>query len=294
MFRYFNVRMHRDLRGIWLRLSAPLAGLFAQAPSPPPEVAAKAVYCLDVERQAALLEKNARFKFPPASTIKLATALVLLRAPNGELSRLVVIESGDLVRGSNMGLRAGDVVTRRDLLHGLLLASGNDAAQAIARSVGRDLLDTEGSNGDPVARFVQAMNQLAANLGLGRTRFANPSGLPAAGQYSTALDLALLGAEAFADPIVQEVSRKHTYVLQTLAAPPRRIELRSTMELLGEEGIVCGKTGTAEGAGACLVLYSLLDGRPIVTVLLATWVPRRYEDARRVLARLAGGSEPRG
>jgi len=286
--RHLNGKTRRYARAIWFRLSEPLARAFAEAP-PPPKVAAKGVYCLDVETRSALLAKNASFKFPPASTIKLATALVLIRTTQGDLGRPVTIEPRDCVGDleSRMRLRAGDVVTHDDLLHGLMLASGNDAAKAIARSIGGELLEEEGGEGDPVARFVQAMNRLAASLNLSRTRFVNPSGLPVTGQYSTARDLTLLGAEAFSESVIREVSQKRTHVVETRGPCRRRIEIGSTMQLLGEEGIVCGKTGTTEEGEASLVLYSLLAGRPVVTALVASWTSTRYADARRILDRLA-------
>src|SRR5690606_35714367 len=118
----------------------------------------------DVENRVAVLAKNSNFRMPPASTVKLATALVLVRATEGELSATVEVQAADCVGGSSMGLMEGDRVTYLDLLHGLLLPSGNDAAQAIARTVGKSLLGKRGQHLDPVARFVQAMNELAVEL----------------------------------------------------------------------------------------------------------------------------------
>ena len=184
------------------------------------------------------------------------------------------------------GLREGDVLTYRDLLHGLMLSSGNDAAQAIARTVGQTLLEHE-QHGDPVGRFVRAMNELAVELRLTRTRFANPNGLDVKGLYSTAKDIALLGAEAFSHPVTQSVAQKKTYSTLISGANPRKIELESTVSILGEHGVLWGKTGTTPAAGSCLVLYSFLDDRPFVTVLLASaGEGGRYDDARKILVEL--------
>jgi len=250
-------------------------------------VTAKAVYCFDVEARAAVLAKNCRFRMPPASTVKLATALVLLRVTKGDLSACVEIQEGDCTIGSSMGLVEGDRLTHLDLLHGLLLSSGNDAAQAIARTVGRILLEEDGQLGDPIARFVLAMNELAIELGLTRTRFMNPSGLDVQGLYSTAKDIALLGAKAFSDPVIRAVSQKTTYSAEIFGNKPRRIDLTTTVTILGEHGVLCGKTGTTSTAGSCLVLYSFASGRPFVTVLLASNSEKgRYDDARSILIEL--------
>ena len=294
--RQLPARTRQRTQAVLFRLQIPIAKLLAAAPAPP-RVTAKAVYCLDITSSNTLFEKNADFKLPPASTIKLATALLLVQAKSESLDTPISIESRDCVKGSSMGLRPGDIVTYGDLLHGLLLPSGNDAALAIARSLGQEMLDDEGGNGHPVDRFVRAMNELAAGTGLSRTRFANPSGFPVAGQYSTARDIAMLSARAFSEPIIRQICGTKATCIQIEGAHPRRLHISSTVAMLGEGGVLCGKTGSAPEAGACLGLFSDLSDRRVVTVLLASSVryssgiiqgtDRRYDDARIILSALS-------
>lgn len=278
--------LERYSRALWFHVRQPLVRMLSDIPAPP-KVTAKAVYCLDVESRSSVFAKNANFKLPPASTIKLATALVLVRATKGDLSKVVEIEAKDCIRGSRMGLMEGDRVSHFDLLHGLLLSSGNDAAQAIARTVGQILLRERRTEGDPVACFVLAMNQLVKALGLTRTRITNPSGLPERGLYSTARDIGILAAEAFSDPIVQNISRRRSHFAKILGPNSRGLSIRSTVAMLGEHGVICGKTGSAPCAGSCIALGSAAAGRSFVTVLMASpGDARRYADAEIVLKAL--------
>jgi D-alanyl-D-alanine carboxypeptidase len=137
----------------------------------PGAVTARAVASVDVATGGMVLAKAPDRRLPPASTVKLATALLLTRLGPDALDETITIEPGDCIRGSRMGLESGDIISYRDLLYGLLLVSGNDAAQVIARGVGAGLL---GAAVHPITRFVQCLNQLGAELGLQRTRFVNP------------------------------------------------------------------------------------------------------------------------
>lgn len=258
-----------------------------------PQVSARAVCCLDAAGNV-LADVNARTKRPPASLVKLATALVLLRVKGESLDHPARIENADCVGGSTASLRPGDVVTLFDLLHGLLLPSGNDAAQAIARTVGKDLPGSA-RTGCVGSRFVEEMNRLAAELGLSRTRFVNPSGLDRAAQYSTAEDLARLASAAFSDPIIRRICGTASHRIDVRGDRPRRIELRSTVSTLDEPDVVCAKTGSTPGAGACLALRSEVHEQATVLVVLGSEVrftregmvipqsDRRFDDARTIL-----------
>src|SRR5690606_16812450 len=134
----------------------------------------------------------------PASLTKMVTALVV--AANANLDDVVSVEvsgSAMAARGSSvMGIEPGMQVSVRDLLYGLMLPSGNDAALALAAYVG----------GGDVGRFVEAMNQTVAGLRLENTHFTNPHGLDDPGLYSSAYDLALIGAELGRNPVLAEIS----------------------------------------------------------------------------------------
>jgi D-alanyl-D-alanine carboxypeptidase len=166
----------------------------AQSDSLPgvPDVTAKAVFSIDVSANTVLMAKNADEELPPASTTKIVTALVVVN--NVNLDDQITIDPNDTVQDgeSSMFVQAGDVLTVNQLLFGMMLPSGNDAARSLARYVGGVLLQKEGGAGDPIARFVQAMNDEVASLGLKHTHFTNPDGLEEKGLYSSARDLATL------------------------------------------------------------------------------------------------------
>lgn len=272
----------------------PLAALLADAPPPPGALTARGVYCLEVATSRPLFARNAGFRLAPASLVKLATALVLLRR-HPSLEDAVAVEEGDRAPGSTMGLQPGDIVTYRDLLHGLLAASGNDAAHVIARTLGAR--DGHACGERAVTRYVSWMNDLAREVGMRRSRFVNPSGWPTRGQYSTARDLAALGAAAFSNDAIRAACGAAVHKVRVQGRSARDLTIVSTVDLLGEPDVLAGKTGTAPAAGANLVLLSRSGGREIVTVLLACaarfksarvipGTDRRSDDARTLLAAL--------
>lgn len=150
----------------------------------PPETAAKAALVLHGESGTVLYEENADEPLPIASTTKIMTALVVLEACALDETVEILPEYTD-VEGSGMGFSAGETYTVEELLYGLMLASGNDAAVALA-------CHTAGS----VEAFADRMNEKAAALSLRQTHFENPHGLDAPGHQSTARELALLAAAA--------------------------------------------------------------------------------------------------
>jgi D-alanyl-D-alanine carboxypeptidase len=153
-----------------------------------------------------------------------------------------------------IGLDPGESMRLEDLLYGLLLTSGNDAAIAIAEGIG-----------DTLPRFVGMMNAKAEKLGLKNTRFLNPHGLDAPGHYSTALDLARLTAAMMREPTLARVvgARDHT-----VAGPPLYM-FRSSNPLLGRyDGVDGGKTGFTDLAGRCLAVSATRAGHQVVAVML--------------------------
>ncbi len=172
---------------------------------------------------------------------------------------------------SMIGLLDGDVLTVEQMMYGLMLQSGNDAAHAMARFIGAKLLAAEGATGDPVERFVQEMNNTAANLGLQNTHFTNAAGLYDADHYTSARDLAIIAANAYAIPEIATPSSAATYEFTSQGANPRVFTLQNTNKMLGEDGVIGGKTGTLMESGACLVV--LLDqggGNMVIGVVLGS------------------------
>jgi D-alanyl-D-alanine carboxypeptidase len=159
-----------------------------------------------------------------------------------------------------MGLAAGDLVSVADLLWGLLLPSGNDAATALARHVGGN-----------VEAFVALMNQRATELGLAQTHFANPHGLDAEGHVSSAADLLALTRQLWAYPLFRSI-------VGTARVEWNGRELLSTNEWLTTfEGATGVKTGTTDYAGECLVASVERDGRTVILVIMGS--SARYQDA---------------
>lgn len=278
--------------------------VFAQSVERPalPDVTARAVYSIDIDAGVELYAQNEDEQLEPASTTKLATALLLVRNIE-DLTQSVTIEPQDLngEGESTMALQAGDVVTFRDLLFGLLLPSGNDAANTVARIVGGQLLESEGASGDPVERFVQEMNNLAGEFGMDQTLFLNPTGLHEEGHVTSAHDLATLARKTLPQRTIRDVIDQASYVVQYGGPNAREATIETTVALKkeGVSGVIGGKTGTTPEAGACLVLETQeRGGNRVITVLLGSEIEftpegfqaegtdRRYDDARAILDKM--------
>jgi D-alanyl-D-alanine carboxypeptidase (penicillin-binding protein 5/6) len=233
-----------------------------------------------------------------ASTAKIATALVVVR--NADLDEEVAIEPSDLVDPmvqSNMGLVAGDTLTVQQLLQGLLIPSGSDAANALARHVGAQL----GGDADPAAAtgaFVDAMNAYVEELGLQHTHFTNPAGDDDPDAHSSARDIALLGAELMKDETLAEIVGQSQYSF-TSVGEQAQYEGVTTNQLLGEDGVIGIKTGSTEQAGGCVILARETgDGLQVVAVLGSALTYQenvivqdvRWDDARQLLRLLDAAS----
>ena len=237
--------------------AAPTAAMQTDAPAAsPPSVSAKAAILLDTATGKILMEKNAYDRLPMASTTKIMTSLLL--AERGNLDEtLVTTREMVTVEGSSMGLRAGDTVSYHDLLYGMLLASGNDAANTTAIALGGSLTG-----------FAQMMNDKAAELGLTSTHFVTPSGLDDEAHYTTAYDLARLAAYAMQNPDFRAAASSKTATL-CYGNPPYKRSLANHNKLLSRcEGAVGVKTGFTKKAGRCLVSCAERDGASLVAVTL--------------------------
>lgn len=225
--------------------------------APPPPVRAAAYYVMDEQSGASLLASHEHDRLPPASLTKIATAAVVLEA--GALDTIVEVHP-DREReleedASTMGLEPGDRFSIRDLLYGLMLPSGNDAAEALAEQV---------AGGTPA--FVQRMNALAARLGLQDTHFTDPHGLGGSDHYSSAHDMALLARYAMTTfPAFCEIVGSETHT----AKGSREIELTNLNPLLGYTPGVDGvKTGYTEEAGRTFVVSATRNGHRVYVVLM--------------------------
>lgn len=224
-----------------------------------PKLSAEAYLLYDLDANQLLLSHNVHAALPPASLTKLMTALLVLE--QADLTAEVTIERSDLVGGATMALRAGEMLTVEQLLWGMLIPSGNDAATALARHVA-------GSS----KAFVELMNQRAQALGLAASHFVNPHGLDVDGHTSSAADLLLLTQLLWRYPLFRQIVAVDT-------AEIAGHQLRTTNELLGQDNRINGiKTGTTDRAGQCLVAGLQQNGRQVFIIVLNS--RDRYADTQ--------------
>ena len=213
-----------------------------------PQTGAEAFILMDAGSGRVLTGKNTERELAIASTTKIMTALVALET--GNLSDKVTVKQNHLKEGSSMYLKAGETLSLQDTLYGLMLASGNDAAVAIAGECGG------------MTAFVGKMNAKAAELGLTDTHFDNPNGLPSDTHYTTAHELAKITAAALKDPVFRQiVSTKSCTVSGHALSNHNRL-------LSMYDGAIGVKTGFTRAAGRCLVSAAERNGRTIIAVTL--------------------------
>ena len=219
-----------------------------------PKINARAAVIYDRKSKKIIWGKKENERRPMASTTKIMTAIVVLEHANLNDTVTVSKKSGG-TGGSRLGLKAGDKITVENLLYGLLLVSGNDAAVALAEYVG-------GS----VEGFAKMMNEKAEELGLKDTHFVTPHGLDMQEHYTTALELAKMADYALnIKKFAQIVNTKNI----TISINGRSKNLKNTNELLGNlYGVNGVKTGFTNGANRCLVASVNRDGMNIITVVL--------------------------
>lgn len=213
-------------------------------------VSAQRAIMLDGETKQVLFEKNADDRALIASTTKIMTALIVCEQCN-VLDRVRVQKDAVGIEGSSMYLKEGEILTVQELLYGLMLRSGNDAAVALAIYCG-----------GTVEGFVQLMNDKAVRLGLKNTHFENPNGLDSPDHYSSARDLAILTAYAMDNPIfAKTVSTKQVTIGDRVLANHNKLLWR----VEGADGV---KTGYTKASGRTLVSSAVRNGRRLIVVTL--------------------------
>lgn len=205
---------------------------------------------LDAQTGRVLYEKQSDKQSLIASTTKIMTALVVCEQTN-VLDRVRIPQEAVGIEGSSIYLKAGEVLTVQDLLYGLMLHSGNDAAVALAIYCG-----------GTVEGFAELMNDKAHRLGMNDTHFVNPNGLDAPGHYSTARDMAVLAAYAMRNPIFYK-----TVSTKTVTAGNRTLRNHNKLlwSLEGADGV---KTGFTKAAGRILVSSCTRQGRRLIAVTM--------------------------
>lgn len=223
----------------------------------PPEIVGQAGLVMDVLTGKVLYEKNAHSPFEPASTTKIMTAILALE--KGNLSDIVVTSEEPLrVDGSRIYLEEGEKLTLEQMLYGMILNSGNDAAVAIAEHIGGD-----------IESFVKMMNAKAREIGAYHTTFVNPSGLPDEGHLTTAYDLALISRYALLNlPKFRKIVSTKTLEIPWQAEEWDRQLINLNKLLWNYEGADGVKTGYTSTAGRTLVASATRDGWQLISVVL--------------------------
>ena len=232
---------------------------------------AKNAILYDRKCKRVLYEKKAYEKVPNASTTKILTAIVV--AENCEINEIVEIgQNAVSVIGSKVKFRVGDKITVNDLLNGMLLCSGNDAAVALAEYVAGTVED-----------FCQLMNRKAKEIGALNTNFLSPHGLDEEGHYSTAYDLAIIADYALNNEYLANIFSKKTEVIY-INGIPRNIATTNEMLYVYDkaDGV---KTGFTNQAGRCLVTSATNDeGWQIIAVVLGCDTKNfRTQDSKQIL-----------
>lgn len=230
-----------------------------------PEVSAEGVYIIDVPTFTPVFEKNLHQHFLPASTTKIITALVAsdVYKPDDVITIKDVKNEGQI-----MGLVPGERITVENLLYGVLVHSGNDAAYALADAYGFD-------------RFVELMNEKAKSLYMNNSHFTNPAGLDDPAQYTTPFDLALASRELLNHPTL-----KKTVGIKEITISDVDFNyfhpLANVNRLLGEvQGVGGLKTGYTENAGENLVSFYTKNGHQFIIVIVKS--NDRFQDTKNVI-----------
>jgi D-alanyl-D-alanine carboxypeptidase (penicillin-binding protein 5/6) len=223
----------------------------------PETIRSRSAIVVDASTGKTLYAKNPDLRLPPASTVKLMTAIVAIE--NTQLTDIATVSKRAVrVSPSKVGLKAGDKVTIETLLYAALVKSGNDAATVLAEAVA-------GSE----KKFVRLMNSTARAIGATNTKFKNPHGLPAAGQYTTASDLSKIMTHALTYPMLRDIIG--TRVVKLLTENGHAIFLKNTNELLwSEHGLIGGKTGYTRKARHCFVGAAERGQRKVIVAVLGS------------------------
>lgn len=258
------------------------------------KVSAKAAILVDINSNSVLYGKNQDKKMYPASTTKLMTALTVLQI----MSINDVVTIGNEISyiasdSSTAGFSKGQIVTVEELLEGLLISSGNDAAYVLAKAAGQAIFEDNIANEGKtfteeqcIARFVLEMNRNVSDMNLQNTHFTSPDGYDDNNQYTTATDLSKIAIEAYSNAVISDICKKSSSYSDTLSKT-----WTSTNALLDEDGDYyyeyCQglKTGSTGLAGKCLVSVGKKGDKECVSVILNDNTDeQRWNDSKELLS----------
>ncbi|MFN9985671.1 MAG: serine hydrolase [Pirellula sp.] len=260
----------------------------ADSPGGLPNLSCKAWLVADASTGKPLAGHRQNEPLDFASITKMMTALLVARElerdPTLLEASIAFSKRADSTPGSSTTIRAGESITLRDALYGLMLPSGNDVSVALAEWYGTRKL-SENTKTDPLNFFVDCMNEEAKRIGMRSTSFRNPHGITHPEHKSTCEDLVVLSRELMLIPLLREIvaTRRHRSLVKGPEGYQRRVVWNNTNRLLDRHGYIGIKTGTTDAAGECLVSMSDHHGKTtIVVVLGASGSDARYADSRNL------------
>lgn len=217
---------------------------------------AKGMVVLEGNTNTILYGKNENDSLPMASTTKIVTAILAIENCKDLDEKFLVSDKAVGIEGTSIYLKSGEKLSMRELLYGLMLASGNDCAVAIAEYFGSEEI------------FVEMMNNFACGLGLNNTHFANPHGLDADKHYTSAYDLAVMTSYALKNPIFKDIASTERMVIEKNDVYQARYLKHKNRLLFTDDNCVGVKTGFTDNAGRCLVHAHEENGMQLISVVL--------------------------
>ncbi len=217
---------------------------------------AKGMVVLEGNTNTILYGKNENAKLPMASTTKIVTAILAIENCQDLDEKFLVSEKAIGIEGTSIYLKSGERLSMRELIYGLILASGNDCAVAIAEYFGSE------------DNFVEMMNNFALSLGLENTHFANPHGLDADEHYTSAYDLAVMTSYALKNPVFKDIVSTERMVIEKNDLYQARYLKHKNRLLFTDDKCIGVKTGFTDNAGRCLVHAHEENGMQLISVVL--------------------------
>lgn len=218
--------------------------------------ACKAMAVYEGNSDTLLYQKNAYDHLAIASTTKIITCIVAIENYPDLEREIVVSDRAVGIEGTSIYLKHNEKIKFKDLLYGLMLASGNDCAVAIAEEVAG------------IDKFVEMMNEYASRVGANNTHFTNPHGLDENGHYSCAFDMALITSKALDNPVFREIVSTKYHNIEPTNVYQKRFLKHKNRIMFNDENCIGVKTGFTDNAGRCLVSASEKDNMRVVSVVL--------------------------
>lgn len=234
------------------------------------DCSAKSMIVMETLHNRVLYSKNENEKLPMASTTKIVSALTVIENCD-DLDKLVTVpKSATLVEGSSIYLKAGEQLTVKQLLYGLMLQSGNDSAETLALEVG-----------GTIEHFAELMNETALKCGATNSHFVTPHGLDDKEHYTTARDLAIITSYALKNPVFKQIVSSKSFVIKQTEHNTARTLINKNKLLSSLEGCIGVKTGYTRKSGRCLVSACERNGMQVVCVVLND--RPMFEDSEKLL-----------